>query len=66
MTGGGRSMRRPSISPTGCAMHVETSLEGDTSFPAIDTALWKVMETIDVPAGDKDSYPTKFVVYDRR
>ncbi|CCM77034.1 dihydrofolate reductase [Rhizobium mesoamericanum] len=49
-----------------CVTHVETSLEGDTSFPAIDTALWKVMETIDVPAGDKDSYPTKFVVYDRR
>ena len=49
-----------------CVTHVEIALEGDTSFPAIDPALWRATETIDVPAGDKDSYPTKFVVYDRR
>ncbi|WP_431322602.1 dihydrofolate reductase [Rhizobium sp. YTU87027] len=49
-----------------CVTHVETSVDGDTSFPAIEPALWKATETIDVPAGDKDSYPTKFVVYDRR
>jgi len=49
-----------------CVTHVETAVEGDTSFPAIDPALWRATETIDVPAGDKDSYPTKFVVYDRR
>ena len=49
-----------------CVTHVEIALEGDTSFPAIDPALWRATETIDVPAGDKDSYPTKFVIYDRR
>ncbi|MDP9809572.1 dihydrofolate reductase [Rhizobium tibeticum] len=49
-----------------CVTHVETFVEGDTSFPAIDPTLWKVTETIDVPAGDKDNYPTRFVVYDRR
>ncbi|KQV28284.1 diacylglycerol kinase [Rhizobium sp. Root1203] len=46
--------------------HVQTAVEGDTSFPAIDPALWNVGETIDVPVGEKDSYPTRFVVYDRR
>ena len=49
-----------------CVTHVKTSVEGDTSFPVIDPTLWRATETIDVPAGDKDSYPTKFVVYDRR
>ena len=46
--------------------HVETSVDGDTLFPVIDPSLWRATETIDVPAGDKDSYPTKFVIYDRR
>ncbi len=49
-----------------CVTHVETSVEGDTSFPAIDGMRWKATETIDVPAGDKDNHPTKFVVYERR
>ncbi|MBD9455107.1 dihydrofolate reductase [Rhizobium sp. RHZ02] len=49
-----------------CVTHVETSVDGDTSFPTIDPTLWRATETIEVPAGDKDSYPTKFVVYDRR
>lgn len=49
-----------------CVTHVWTGVEGDTSFPAIDPAVWSVGETGDVPAGEKDSYPTRFVVYDRR
>jgi dihydrofolate reductase len=49
-----------------CVTHVEAIVEGDTSFPAIDPAVWQAGETIDVPAGEKDSYPTRFVVYDRR
>lgn len=49
-----------------CVTHVQTAVEGDTSFPAIDPALWSVGETVDVPVGEKDSYPTRFVVYDRR
>jgi dihydrofolate reductase len=46
--------------------HVETEVEGDTSFPEIDADVWVAGETIEVPAGEKDSFPTRFVVYDRR
>ena len=49
-----------------CITHVETEVEGDTSFPAIDASLWKPVETLDVPAGEKDNYPTRYVVYERR
>ncbi|OCJ05186.1 diacylglycerol kinase [Rhizobium sp. AC44/96] len=49
-----------------CVTHVETTVAGDTFFPAIDPSVWGAGETIEVPAGDKDSYPTRFVVYDRR
>jgi dihydrofolate reductase len=48
-----------------CVTHVETEVEGDTSFPDINANIWVAGETVDVPAGDKDSYPTRFVVYDR-
>ncbi|ENN87696.1 dihydrofolate reductase protein [Rhizobium freirei PRF 81] len=46
--------------------HVETDVDGDTSFPVIDPALWQVESELAVPAGEKDSYPTRFVVYLRR
>jgi dihydrofolate reductase len=46
--------------------HVEKEVEGDTSFPAIDPALWEVLSELDIPAGEKDSFPTRFVTYDRR
>lgn len=49
-----------------CITHVETAVEGDTSFPAIDAAEWQPVETLDVPAGEKDNYPTRYVVYERR
>ncbi len=49
-----------------CVTHVETDVDGDTSFPAIDPALWRAGETLSVPAGERDSYPTRYVVYDRR
>ena len=49
-----------------CVTHVETHVEGDTSFPHIDAALWKPVETLDVPAGEKDNYPTQYTVYERR
>jgi len=49
-----------------CVTHVETRVEGDTTFPAIDAAVWTPVETLDVPAGEKDNYPTRYVVYQRR
>ncbi|MBB3963357.1 dihydrofolate reductase [Rhizobium metallidurans] len=49
-----------------CVTHVETDVDGDTAFPAIDPAIWRVDESIGVPEGEKDSYATRYVVYDRR
>lgn len=49
-----------------CITHVEADLDGDASFPAIDPDVWQAGEMIAVPAGEKDSYPTRFIVYERR
>ncbi|SCW55792.1 dihydrofolate reductase [Rhizobium mongolense subsp. loessense] len=49
-----------------CVTHVQTHVAGDTSFPSIDPADWMVVEEIDVPAGEKDNYPTRFAIYERR
>lgn len=46
--------------------HVEAELEGDTRFPAIDPALWEPVRREWLPAGERDSYATEYVVYERR
>jgi dihydrofolate reductase len=47
--------------------HVETVIDdGDTFFPEIDPALFDKVEEIVVPAGEKDSFPTRFAIYHRR
>lgn len=47
--------------------HVEADIEdGDTVFPAIDPAVFEKVDEILVPAGEKDSYPTRFATYHRR
>ncbi|MCY1669191.1 dihydrofolate reductase [Rhizobium sp. SL86] len=47
--------------------HVETVIEdGDTLFPAIDPAIFEKVEEVSVPAGEKDSFPTRFACYRRR
>ncbi|KKX34108.1 dihydrofolate reductase [Rhizobium sp. LC145] len=47
--------------------HVEAEIaDGDTFFPAIDPAVFEKSEELFVPAGEKDSFPTRFVVYSRR
>jgi len=46
--------------------HVEATVEGDAFFPAIDPALWEPVSSERVPAGEKDVYPTRYVVYRRR
>ncbi|HVY20847.1 MAG TPA: dihydrofolate reductase [Bauldia sp.] len=48
-----------------CITHVDAAPEGDTYFPDIDPAVWKRTWSESVPAGDKDSAPTTYVVYDR-
>ncbi len=43
--------------------HVLAEIDGDTRFPAIDPAFWRPISSEDVPAGEKDSHPTRYVVY---
>ena len=46
--------------------HVDAKIDGDTLFPAIDTEVWDETSSQTIPAGDKDSYPTRYAVYERR
>lgn len=46
--------------------HVLASIDGDTSFPPIDPETWSIVSSEDIPAGEKDSHPTRHVVYERR
>ncbi|MCO5069817.1 MAG: dihydrofolate reductase [Rhizobiaceae bacterium] len=46
--------------------HVLADVEGDARFPAIDPVSWEAVTSEDVPAGEKDSHPTRHVVYRRR
>lgn len=46
--------------------HVEKTLDGDTTFPAIDPQIWESGPEEHLPEGPKDSYPTRFVTYRRR
>lgn len=46
--------------------HVLAEVEGDTRFPAIDPEIWTVKTSQDFPAGEKDSHPTRYTVYERR
>lgn len=46
--------------------HILAEIEGDTFFPAIDPDVWTAGETDELPAGEKDDHPTRFVTYRRR
>lgn len=46
--------------------HVLADVDGDTTFPPIDPAIWKMVHAEDHPAGEKDSHATRYAVYDRR
>jgi dihydrofolate reductase len=46
--------------------HVLASVTGDTFFPPIDPTLWRQASAVDVPAGERDAYPTRQAVYERR
>ena len=46
--------------------HVLADVEGDARFPAIDPASWETVTSEEVPAGEKDSHPTRHIVYRRR
>ena len=46
--------------------HVLAEFEGDTHFPPIDPAAWRLVRSGEVPAGEKDSHATRHGVYERR
>ena len=46
--------------------HVLADVEGDARFPAIDPVSWEAVTSEEVPAGEKDSHPTRHIVYRRR
>lgn len=46
--------------------HVLADIDGDTYFPPVDRAVWQETACEDVPAGEKDSHPTRHCVYARR
>lgn len=45
--------------------HVLANVDGDVRFPPIDPQAWRAVSEETVPAGEKDDYPTRFVVYER-
>lgn len=45
--------------------HVLANIDGDTVFPPIDGAVWRVVSSADFPAGERDSHATRYVVYER-
>jgi dihydrofolate reductase len=46
--------------------HVHARPDGDTTFPPIDPAIWVETSREEVPAGERDQFPTSFVRYERR
>ncbi|EJF82991.1 dihydrofolate reductase [Bartonella rattimassiliensis] len=45
---------------------VLTSMKGDSFFPVFDKEKWTIVQTQDIPKGDKDNHQTRFVVYERK
>jgi dihydrofolate reductase len=46
--------------------HVLAAVDGDTFFPKIDPEVWVEICSTDIPAGERDTYPTRHAVYERR
>ncbi len=45
---------------------VLAEIDGDAHFPPIDPKIWEEISSEDLPAGEKDNYPTRFAIYERR
>ncbi|THV10685.1 dihydrofolate reductase [Rhizobium rhizophilum] len=46
--------------------HVDTIVDGDTTFPQIDPHVFELIEEASIPAGEKDNFPTRYAIYRRR
>ena len=45
--------------------HVRATIEGDTFFPVIDPSIWRAVSNEEIPEGERDSYATRFTIYQR-
>ena len=64
--GGGEIYRQAiEMADTLHVTHVEAEIAGDTRFPVIDPAIWKPVKRESVPAGERDTYATEYVIYER-
>lgn len=45
---------------------VHAEVEGDVRFPAVDFGEWDRVEQVEVPADEKNDYPTTYEVYVRK
>ena len=65
---GGGEIYRQAIGRTDIlyVTHVDHAVDGDTRVPAIDPVLWEKVSEEAVPAGERDSYATRFAIYRRR
>ncbi len=45
---------------------VDAEIEGDTFFPNFDPEEWTELDSDDVPAGEKDDYPTQYRLLERK
>lgn len=65
--GGGEIYRQAMpIADTLHVTHVLAKVEGDTLFPPIDANSWEVVSSEEFPAGENDTYPTRYTVYVRK
>jgi dihydrofolate reductase len=46
--------------------HIQADIDGDTRFPPIDPQTWYSVGEETVPAGEKDDFATRYVIYERR
>jgi dihydrofolate reductase len=46
--------------------HVQADIQGDTFFPAFDSAQWDDVEFHSLPADERHAYPVTFVTLERR
>ena len=45
---------------------VDADIEGDTYFPSFDDDDWEELDSEDIPAGEKDDYPTRYRLLERK
>lgn len=46
--------------------HIDADIDGDTHFSPIDPASWLAVHEERVPAGEKDDFATRYVIYERK